>query len=409
MNKNRRSAIKDSLESKIHALKLKEFYLNPRTEKPTRNQRLVFILGGLTFFLIAASLIFLADMLVADTSRVYHGHFGGWHYCTFESNSLEGHICGAGEADCDTNQDCMEGLICVQDVGSKYGWLPGVDVCEYPITTTTIPTKAKGCPTDILFGWDYCSPECPCNENEGDCDSSIDCKPGLECKGTRTHDFGGGHPEISGMRAVDICIRKVTTTTIPTKVKGCPKDILFGWDYCSPECPCYENEGDCDTEIDCKPGLDCKGTRTHDFGGGRPEISGMRAVDICIRKPVEEVGCSHHGEIYSWGYCSESCPCKEGEGDCDSDRECELGLKCIQDAGKNYDVDFNVDVCLGKSLEKKCYHHGRRYDWTYCSKECPCKEGEGDCDSDKECEPGLRCVHGVGRNYGASSNVDVCE
>jgi len=341
LNKLRESRSKELLESKIHILKLQEF-CKSWTEKPIRNQRLVFILGGLTFFLITASLIFLADMLVADIR--YGGTFGGWHYCTSESNSLKGHTCGAGEGDCDTNRDCMEGLICVQDVGGRYGWPSGVDVCERPaITTTTIPTSEK-CPKDALFGWDYCSAECPCKEGEGDCDSNMDCKPGLECKGIYTHDFGGGHPEISGMRAVDICIKRaITTTTIPTSEK-CPKDALFGWDYCSAECPCKEDEGDCDSDMDCKPGLECKGIYTHDFGGGHPEISGMKAVDICTRKPVKEE-CRHYGEMYDWNYCSESCPCKEGEGDCDSDKECESSLKCMQDAGGDYGVAFNVDVC----------------------------------------------------------------
>jgi len=265
LNKLRESRSKELLESKIHILKLQEF-CKSWTEKPIRNQRLVFILGGLTFFLITASLIFLADMLVADIR--YGGTFGGWHYCTSESNSLKGHTCGAGEGDCDTNRDCMEGLICVQDVGGRYGWPSGVDVCERPaITTTTIPTSEK-----------------------------------------------------------------------------CPKDALFGWDYCSAECPCKEDEGDCDSDMDCKPGLECKGIYTHDFGGGHPEISGMKAVDICTRKPVKEE-CRHYGEMYDWNYCSESCPCKEGEGDCDSDKECESSLKCMQDAGGDYGVAFNVDVC----------------------------------------------------------------
>lgn len=49
--------------------------------------------------------------------------------------------------------------------------------------------------------------------------------------------------------------------------------------------------------------------------------------------------------------------------------------------------------------------------WAYCSLwSCgPCDEGEGDCDSDKECKLGLSCVHNVGVKYGWNKYVDVCE
>ncbi|MBU2615645.1 MAG: hypothetical protein KKC19_00925 [Nanoarchaeota archaeon] len=45
----------------------------------------------------------------------------------------------------------------------------------------------------------------------------------------------------------------------------------------------------------------------------------------------------------------------------------------------------------------------------YCSIDCKCRAGEGDCDSDSECEEGLRCVTNVGKAYGFSNTTDVCE
>jgi lysozyme len=54
-------------------------------------------------------------------------------------------------------------------------------------------------------------------------------------------------------------------------------------------------------------------------------------------------------------------------------------------------------------------HAGDLYDWTYCSASCPCAAGEGDCDEDDECQPGLTCVHNVGASYGVLSSVDVCD
>ncbi len=49
---------------------------------------------------------------------------------------------------------------------------------------------------------------------------------------------------------------------------------------------------------------------------------------------------------------------------------------------------------------------------SYCSSTCKCGEGEGDCDytgTDKQCNTGLICVANVGADYGFSSGTDVCE
>jgi len=48
-------------------------------------------------------------------------------------------------------------------------------------------------------------------------------------------------------------------------------------------------------------------------------------------------------------------------------------------------------------------------DYNYCSSDCKCNEGEGDCDSVDECATGLICESNVGTNYSWSSDVDVCE
>ena len=52
---------------------------------------------------------------------------GNWDFCS-ETNR-----CGIGEGDCDTDNECQSGLICLnQDVGADYGFHPHVDVCETP-------------------------------------------------------------------------------------------------------------------------------------------------------------------------------------------------------------------------------------------------------------------------------------
>ncbi len=49
---------------------------------------------------------------------------GGASYCS-SSNK-----CEHGEGDCDSNAHCVPGAICVMNVGARYGWSSGTDVCE---------------------------------------------------------------------------------------------------------------------------------------------------------------------------------------------------------------------------------------------------------------------------------------
>jgi hypothetical protein len=54
-------------------------------------------------------------------------------------------------------------------------------------------------------------------------------------------------------------------------------------------------------------------------------------------------------------------------------------------------------------------HTGQKFGWEYCSPSCRCGKGMGDCDSDADCTDGLQCAHNVGAAYGAGGTVDVCE
>lgn len=109
-----------------------------------------------------------------------------------------------------------------------------------------------------------------------------------------------------------------------------------------------------------------------------------------------------------WSYCTSDCPCDVGEGDCDSDSQCASGLVCHQDVGPVYGYSSSIlDVCDVPG-SPACFG-APVGDWDYCSSACPCAEGEGDCDRDADCQTGLTCGHNVGSNYGFQASVDVCE
>ena len=46
--------------------------------------------------------------------------------------------CAAREGDCDSDNECQAGLVCVNDVGASYGFRSIVDVCEVPATVTAL-------------------------------------------------------------------------------------------------------------------------------------------------------------------------------------------------------------------------------------------------------------------------------
>lgn len=105
-----------------------------------------------------------------------------------------------------------------------------------------------------------------------------------------------------------------------------------------------------------------------------------------------------------WEACTADCPCAHGVGDCDSDDDCAGDARCLHDAGVGFGyADPEVDVCASG-----CPVEGVGA-WNYCTPECPCSAGEGDCDSNDDCEPGLKCARDVGPAYGYDRETDVCE
>ena len=113
--------------------------------------------------------------------------------------------------------------------------------------------------------------------------------------------------------------------------------------------------------------------------------------DYVVEMSFHEPDPCEGGTLGGRNYCSVECPCDVGGGDCDSDAECVSGLYCARNVGADYGFRRRRDVC-----ELDC-HVGRLGGRNYCSAACPCREGEGDCDSDSECRTGLIWAENVGR------------
>jgi hypothetical protein len=163
------------------------------------------------------------------------------------------------------------------------------------------------------------------------------------------------------------------------------------WDACSATCRCDDGVGDCDDDSECVEGARCM----RDVGGAYGWDSGM---DVC------EVGCvpPDPGYLGTIDFCSTDCPCASRQGDCDSQAECEEGLRCMTDIGAEVGFEEDVDVCL--------YPYDELMNGTYdhCSVDFPCASGHGDCDSDDECLPELRCGRNLGEEFFDDPEIDVC-
>jgi hypothetical protein len=138
------------------------------------------------------------------------------------------------------------------------------------------------------------------------------------------------------------------------------------------------------------PATDWLDLGTPPNGSAVPAVDGCTAIDIASP---------------STSFCSTACPCDFGEGGCDSDNECQPGLRCAASVGPAFGLPTGYGVCYPKS---SIYDPDNRSE-TFCTASDPCDIGEGDCDSSSECLPGLDCRFDHGTDYGAPSSWDFCD
>ena len=142
---------------------------------------------------------------------------------------------------------------------------------------------------------------------------------------------------------------------------------------CHVDNKCSEDEGDCDEDSDCESGLKC-GSNNCPYGF--PEEYGC-----CYDpRPHQCTANDTHQEC-----CRGDNKCGVNEGDCDTDSDCESGLKCVPSCPKEFPEDY--DCC---NLPQTCTANDTNIDccWRNGNK---CGENEGDCDDHSDCENGLKC------------------
>ena len=226
-------------------------------------------------------LIVILIILVNCTS-VVNGEMG-FCYC---------HSCSENEGDCDSNEECQDGLIC----GSKnchvsLGFANYTDCCYMP----------------GLGDEHFCSTINNCGDNEGDCDSNDECQDGLACGANNCHVSLG----------------------FANDTDCCYMPALGDEHFCSPINTCGDNEGDCDSSDECRNNYFCGSNNCPDSLGFDSEL------DCCY---LPAAGDEH--------FCTTDNPCAIDEGDCDSNSECEANLVC--------DITISCPSYLGFASDVNC-------------------------------------------------------
>ncbi|MCH9681306.1 MAG: hypothetical protein K0V04_07730 [Deltaproteobacteria bacterium] len=100
----------------------------------------------------------------------------------------------------------------------------------------------------------------------------------------------------------------------------------------------------------CDSSADSDGRTLDDVGwaeseGYDPLVDNEPAEQLAVA--LEEVAaCPPLGQSPGgWSFCSSTCKCGPGQGDCDSESHCQAGLSCVEDVGSDYGWAWNVDVC----------------------------------------------------------------
>jgi beta-lactamase superfamily II metal-dependent hydrolase len=183
---------------------------------------------------------------------------------------------------------------------------------------------------------------------------------------------------------------------------------------CSSSCKCDEDEGDCDSDADCKSGLQCPQNSWENPPGH----------DVCYNPGDDDSGNDNTLSIIGDnGSPSSAFPLGLCEGDCDRDSDCDgtKGLECYERTGTE-----PVPGCAGRGISGKdyCYTAASSGDRATAyignngspGSAFPLGECQGDCDNDSECKTGLECfqrdggesVPGCSGGSSDNSNTDFC-
>lgn len=186
----------------------------------------------------------------------------------FNTNTLNGVDCPPNDSitTIQVNAGCQTTVYQHNKSGGTANTLvgPGVFKGHTDFTNDNISSMEVACVGSLfcdalLADTDCCTPTSKCSLWEGGCKTDNDCLPGMTCGTSPIANFLGWDPNLQ------IC--DCTNDCTPTN---------NNWDCCTPDCPCAQWEGDCDTDADCRTGLTCFANVGALWGGGTSP-----SLDMC--------------------------------------------------------------------------------------------------------------------------------
>lgn len=207
---------------------------------------------------------------------------------------------------------------------------------------------------------------------------SVYCEPGTFVSGYKMRVEGSqGGGDDTALNAVQLHCRSPSWTD--TEWISSHDGVWGGW-YSSRQCNSFVN-------------------------GARMRVEGSQGSGDDTAANDVQMLCSTGGYIHApggtgWGGWGNWAQCPSGSAVC--------GISSrFEDPISGDDTAMNGMKLHCCSLAADC-HPDSLGGWGYCTSDCPCESGQGDCDTNSDCAPGLTCIHNVGANFGWYSSVDVC-
>jgi len=179
------------------------------------------------------------DCCVKPERRCRGRHVDTGKCCTEENPCVE------EEGDCENDAECGQGLVCGKNNCKMFGdfFDQKDDCCVKP---------GKRCRGRHIDTGKCCTEKNPCVEEEGDCENDKECGQGLVCGKNNCKMFGDFFDKKD-----DCCVKHE---------KRCKGRHIDTGKCCTEENPCVEEEGDCENDAECKPGLICGKNNCKLFG-----------------------------------------------------------------------------------------------------------------------------------------------
>jgi hypothetical protein len=130
--------------------------------------------------------------------------------------------------------------------------------------------------------------------------------------------------------------------------------VIGDFDYCR-QTICASGEGDCDQSSECAPGSTCVTNVGLQFGMPAKWdycleahcLNGVQDADETSLDCGGSCGvCACVGIAGDPAFCTTGCPCEAGEGDCDRNTQCAVGLTCGKDNGARFGFAPGIDACV---------------------------------------------------------------